>query len=98
MGYEIKVPVGMFFKKMVCCKCGKKLQRKKLSKINLKGDAEFKRIKFQHTIILDKRQIIDNFVYFCQNCNIITEYDEQLKIDNIQKKVNKLILDDADLT
>lgn len=98
MGYEIKIHVGMFLKKMFCCKCGIKLQKKKLSKINLKGDADFKRIKYGHTVILDKHQIIDNVVYFCPNCNIITEYNEQLRISNIQKKVNKLILDDTELT
>ena len=97
MGYEIKIPVGMLFKKMFCCKCGAKLQKKKLSKINLKGDADFKSIKYGHTVILDKHQTIDKIVYFCPNCNIITEYNEQLRISSIQKRVNKLILDDNDL-
>ena len=69
MGYEMKVPVGMLFKKMFCCKCGVKLQKKKMSKIHFKGDAEFKSIKYGHTVILDKRQIIDSVVYFCPNCN-----------------------------
>ena len=95
MGYEIKIPIGMLFRKMFCCKCGRKLNRTKRSKINFKGDKDFKRIKYGHTVILDERQIIDKIVYHCPNCNIITEYDEQLKISNIQKKNNKLILDDS---
>jgi len=97
MGYEIKIPVVMLFKKMFCCKCGVKLQKKKLTKMNSKGDADFKRIKFGHTVVLDKHQSIENVVYFCPNCNIITEYNEQLRISNIQKKVNRLILDDTEL-
>lgn len=97
MGYEMKVPVGMLFKKMFCCKCGVKLQKKKISKLNFRGDADFKRIKYGHTVILDKQQIIDSVVYLCPNCNIITEYNEQLNISKIQKKINKLILDDNDL-
>ena len=97
MGYEMKVPVGMLFKKMFCCKCGVKLQKKKMSKIHFKGDAEFKSIKYGYTVSLDKRQIIDSVVYFCPNCNIIIEYNEQLNISKIQKKINKLILDDNDL-
>ena len=97
MSYEIKVHVGMLFKKMFCCKCGIKLQKKKMSKINFKGDIGFKRIKYGHTISLDKKQIIDSVVYFCPNCNIITKYPVQLIISKIQKKKNKLILDDNDL-
>ena len=96
MGYEMKIPVGMLFKKMSCCKCGEKLQKNKVSKINYKGDKEFKTIKYGHTVILDKKQKIENFVYYCPNCNIVTEYDEQVKISNIQKKMNKLILDHSD--
>ena len=97
MGYEMKIPIGMLYKKMFCCKCGAKLQKKKISKLISKGDTDYKRIKYGHTVILDKRQIRERLVYFCPFCNIITEYIEQLRISNIQKKKNNLILDDNDL-
>ena len=97
MGYEINIPIGMLFRKMSCCKCGKKIQKKKVSKINYKGDTDFKTIKYGHTMILDKKQKLENVVYYCPNCNIATEYGDQVKISNIQKKKGKLILDDSDL-
>lgn len=97
MSYEIKIPIGMLFKKMFCCKCGGKLQKKKISKINYKGDKQFKKIRIGRTVALDKKQKIEHLVYYCPNCNIMAEYDEQVRISNIQKKKNKLILDDNDL-
>ena len=98
MGYQVKFPIGMLFKKMFCCKCGKKLQKQKISKIYSKGDIGFKRIMIHgNTVMLENKEKIDKIVYHCPNCDIITEYDEQLRISNIQKKMKKTILDENDL-
>ena len=93
----MEIPLGMLFKKMFCCNCGGKLQKKKISKIYFKGDEEFKRIKYGHTVILDKKQRIDNIVYYCPNCNSEITYDEQCVIAKRQKKLKKKILDENEV-
>lgn len=101
MSYQIKIPLNMLFKKMNCCVCGKRLKLKKISQISHWGDPNFEPIKMRQygskVIALDDKQTVDRVVYYCPNCNVAFEYEDQIKIANIQKNKGKVILTEDEL-
>lgn len=91
-GYEMKIPAGMIFRKMYCCKCGTLLEKQKQSTVYKKGEVGYQNKILGHsTIGMDKKEEV-SYVYKCPNCQEIVSYDEQVAISKIQKKMNKKIL------
>lgn len=92
-GHEIKIPVGMLFKKMYCFKCGNKLDRKEIRRIIKKGDPNYSNDIMGHsTIGMDRKEQVE-YIYICPNCHLEITYKEQCVISDKQKESHKKILD-----
>lgn len=96
-GYETTIPAGMIFRKMYCSHCADRLKRQKVTEIYKKGDDGYQNHVLGHaTIGMDKIQI-GTYIYICPSCGRTVTYDEQLKINKRQKKLNKKILSDDEI-
>ena len=91
-GYELKMPVGMIFKKMYCGKCGAKLQKHKVSTVYKKGDPGYENHLNGHsTIGMNEKEHI-SYVYQCPDCYQVISYREQLEVAKIQKSSGSKII------
>lgn len=97
-GYEAKIPAGMIFRKMYCCKCGAKLNKRKISEVRQKGDPGYQNQLLGHaTIGMDSVEVA-SYVYQCPRCSNIVTYEEQLKISKTQKHRGQMVLSEEEST
>lgn len=93
-GYEAKIPAGMIFRRMYCCKCGTKLTWHKTREVYQKGEPGYHNHILGHATIGMARIEIASYIYKCPNCGNIITYEEQLKISKTQKQLKRFILPD----
>lgn len=108
-GTETTMPLGMLFAKMYCCKCEQKLQKQKISKVFEKGKEGYAPKVLHRKMIVPGGFVArgtigmdeikkSTYVYNCCNCNYLISYDDQLKISELQKQLNKKALSDNELS
>lgn len=100
MGSSITMPFGMAFKKHFCHKCGRKLDRNANTRIITRKDPEWKkhsRIGSTTFLPIGEIEVTDYNSYICPECRQIIEYDKQVVIAKIQKKLGKNILTDDEI-
>ena len=96
-GYEIDIPLDIFFKKMYCHKCGAKMNKSNSSITTRKGELGFsKRIAGKPMIGMSQRKDIFT-IFICPSCKNTQTYDNQKKISKLQKKLKKSILTDDEI-
>ena len=95
-GYELKIPVGMIFRKMYCCKCGARLVKHKTSRLYKKGDVDYQSHILGHSTLGMSKILSESYIYFCPICENITTYDQQLEVARKQKALKCLVLPDKD--
>ena len=83
----------MLFRRMKCSRCGAKLKRQKITSLGKKWVKEpGVQPILGRQLYLDKSNQVDSYCYRCPGCGAITDYDEQLRISKLQKKLGKTIL------
>lgn len=108
INYKAKMPLGMHFKIMYCCKCGNTLDKKSLPKVPTISGVGIPLHRNLLTIYpkgMDRNfgtvtltKISRNFyVYHCKHCNYLIDYENQKKIRKYQRKSGRLILDKAEI-
>ena len=93
-GYELRIPVGMLFRKMHCCKCGVRLVKRKTSQLYKKGDADYQSHILGHSTLGMSKILSESYIYVCPCCGNLTTYDKQLEIAQKQKELKCLVLPD----
>jgi predicted RNA-binding Zn-ribbon protein involved in translation (DUF1610 family) len=97
-GYEAKIPAGMIFRKMYCCKCGAKLNKRKTSEVRHKGEPGYKDYILGHATIGMDTVEVASYVYQCPNCGNTVTYEEQLAISKAQKHHGHMVLPETEST
>lgn len=102
-GYEFSISPKMIFKKMYCCKCGKKLSIKLIS-IGYDPDKKWDHYGFINGSTLSFRfkyrpKGTEYFepVYTCKHCNYIISYDAQKRIREYQDAGRRHILTENEI-
>lgn len=98
------MPLGMHFKKMYCCKCGNKLDKKSLPVVSSSITTKIRRNVFTLFPIYDDLNSVkltkvksDSYLYHCKQCNYLMTYEHQNKVRKYQKKHGKLLLTEAEI-
>lgn len=96
-GYEIDIPLDIFFKKMYCHKCGAKMKKSKSSITTRRGEFGFSnRLAGKPTIGMSQRN--DLFIIFiCPLCGNTQTDENQKRISKLQKNLKKNILTDDEI-
>lgn len=98
-GQYNSIPMAMLLRKHYCRKCGTKLCRN--PNIRVVSRKDLKRKNFRLNISGDILPIGDievtEYNFICPGCETVTEFDEQVVIRKIQKKLQNNILSDAEL-
>ena len=98
MAYKKEINVGMIFKKHYCRKCGERLIKNPIRSVFQRGDPEYyKHNRMGRGRILDKTIHVTEYNYKCPSCGSIVEYDDQLEIEQVQKKMKSRTLSDMEL-
>lgn len=102
-GYDYHIPWGMLFKRMHCCKCGKKLSINYIS-LGCDPDKKWRKRGFLSGGTLGFRyrylpKGIESFeaVYKCKNCDYIISYETQKNIRKYQDAGHRHILTDKEI-
>lgn len=98
--YETEIPYRMIFKKFYCHKCGKVLKKHKTKDIYVEEkDTIVSFTGLSLNITFKPETIVHQTTYSfkCFDCHIITSYDDQDEINEIQKKLGKKILNQNEL-
>ena len=88
-GHEVSIPVGMFFRKMHCHKCGCRLEKKKIGVVYQKGEPSYSKRIMGHLTIGMNRIEKKSYVYQCPNCKTEISYEEQRRIS--KQKCSRII-------
>lgn len=98
-GYTKNIHLGMIFKKHFCHKCGARLCKSPVVRLVSPGDEDWKkynRIGQMRIAPVGDIQVTE-YNFKCPDCGSIMEYDEQLVIHKIQKKLKSNVLSAAEL-
>ena len=90
--------MGMVTKKFYCHKCGERLNRQSQTKLLKPGDPDYKkhnRINHRTHMVGDVE--VTEYVFQCPSCENRIEYDEQLVLHKIQKRLRKQVLSETDI-
>lgn len=98
----ISIPFGMITRKFYCHQCGQKLLRHRKTRTLHPGDPDYKKYAIHRTgnkvtFWTGDAKVIE-YDFHCPNCNITTQYDKQLIIEHIQKKLGKPRLTQSEIT
>lgn len=98
--YETIIPSRMIFKKFYCHKCGKVLKKHKTKDIYVEEkDTIVSFTGLSLNITFKPETIVHQTTYSfkCFDCHIITSYEDQDEINEIQKKLGKKFLNENEL-
>lgn len=91
------IPVAMLTKKFYCHKCGERLSKHPKTRIVKRGDPDYN--KYAVDEIHPSGDIeVTEYNFQCPSCGNITKYDEQCVIEKIQKKLDKTILSEGEIS
>ncbi len=98
-GYSKTIPMAMLIKKHYCHKFGIKLCKNPNTRLVSPHDKEWKKYSgIGRTRMIPIGEIeITEYNFKCPNCEAITEYDEQVVVHKIQKKIKTNTLSNAEL-
>ena len=98
MAYKKEINAGMIFKKRYCRKCGARLIKNPIRSVVQRGDPEYyKHNRMGRGRMLDKTIHVTEYNYKCPSCGSIVEYDDQLVIEQVQKKMKSRTLSETEL-
>ena len=98
MAYKREINAGMIFKKRYCRKCGERLIKNPIRSVVQRGDPEYyKHNRMGRGRMLDKTIHVTEYNYKCPSCGNIVEYDDQLVIEQVQKKMKSRTLSETEL-
>lgn len=85
-GFYTSVPGGMVFKKHYCHKCGERLQKNPNKRLVSRNDPDYGSYRIGRFYSTGDIEVTE-YNFLCPNCGNIIEYDEQVVIGKIQKKL-----------
>ena len=95
-GKSISIPFGMVFKKYYCSKCGTRLKKEKTHRIVTPSDKDYYRYHEHGTFPRCNYDVYD-YQFQCPACKARISYDEQCKIELIQKQQGETVLSSAQI-
>ena len=96
-GATVSIPVAMIFKKYYCHKCGERLKRQKVTRVQRPGDLGYENAEralfHSHRIVGKSGPIsVTEYVFRCPSCGATVTFEEQEDIAIKQKYAGSRIL------
>ena len=92
------IPVAMLTKKFYCHKCGERLSKHPKTRLVKRGDPDYKKYNRIGRARMIGDVEVTEYDFQCPSCGNITKYDEQCVIEKIQKKLDKTILSEGEIS
>ena len=95
-GKSMSIPFGMVFKKYYCSNCGTRLKKEKTHRIVTPGDRDYYQYHDYGTFP-QRDYDVYSYQFQCPACKARISYDEQCKIERIQKQQGTTVLSSAQI-